>query len=55
MKYCLILLLSLVIGVGCTLSVNLVQVDGKAKDVVDETTTNTPTVTPTVTIPSEIL
>lgn len=48
-------MVSSIIAVGCNLSVNLVQTDGKADDVVDETTEVAPTITPTVNIPSEII
>ncbi len=36
---------------ACTYSITMVHTEGTASDVVDETATNTPNVSPTVTIP----
>lgn len=36
---------------ACTYSITMVHTEGTATDVVDETATNTPNVSPTVTIP----
>ena len=44
------LLASLLIS-GCTLTVTTVHTQGKAADVVDETSTNTPTVSPNISAP----
>lgn len=51
MKYFLMLLFAMLIGMGCTFSVNLVQSEGKANDVVDETTSNEPNLS----IPAEVI
>jgi len=45
-------LLVYVLVAGCTYTITMVQTDGKAADVVDETATNTPNISPTVSIPA---
>lgn len=50
MKILLMLCLSLFLT-SCTFSVTLVHTEGQATDVVDETASNAPTVTPTLNIP----
>lgn len=36
---------------SCTYSITMVHTEGSATDVVDETATNTPNVSPTITLP----
>ena len=36
---------------SCTYSITMVHTEGTASDVVDETATNTPNVSPTITVP----
>lgn len=40
--------------IGCTYSITMVHTEGTASDVVDETTTPSTSINPTVTIPSGI-
>jgi hypothetical protein len=51
-KFTLLLVISLIL-MGCTYSITMVHTQGKASDVVDETTNNTPStsIDPTLSIP----
>lgn len=47
-----VVLLSVILFLsGCTYSINVAQTVGKAKDLIDETSTNTPTVSPNIEVP----
>jgi len=52
MKILMCLVLSLVMT-GCTYNVSMAHTEGSAEDVIDDTASNTPNVSPTVTIPFE--
>jgi len=58
MKLLSIVLLILLIGalkiilVGCTYSINMVHTQGQASDVVDETQSTEPDISPNITIPA---
>ena len=39
---------------GCTYSINMVHTEGSASDVVDETQTSDPTISPTLKIPVKL-
>lgn len=47
----LALLLMALFMTSCTYNVSMVHTEGQASDVIDETSANTPTVSPTVSIP----
>lgn len=40
---------------ACTYSINLIHSEGTADDVIDETASNAPTVSPTLTVPVKAL
>ncbi len=40
---------------SCTYSITMVHTEGEAMDVVDETATNTPNVSPSLSIPASII
>jgi len=48
-------LLSVSLVVGCTYSLNVVHTQGTASDTVDETQSNQPDVSPTLSIPAAVL
>lgn len=50
-----LLLISLLALTSCTYSITMVHTEGQATDVVDETATNSPDVSPTVSIPATAL
>ncbi len=50
MKYLACLVLCLVMT-GCTYNVSMAHTEGTADDVIDDTASNTPNVSPTVTVP----
>lgn len=53
MKYLILSLLAML--TSCTYTITMVHTEGTASDVVDETSTSTPTVSPTLTIPASVL
>lgn len=46
------LILSFFLLCGCTYSINMVHSEGQATDVIDETQTNEPDISPEITIPA---
>lgn len=50
MKYSILIVICLGL-IGCTMSVNMVHTEGEATDVVDETQSNEPDVSPEISLP----
>jgi len=46
---CAIIFVLAVILTGCTYNISMVHTQGTATDVIDDTATNTPTISPTIT------
>jgi hypothetical protein len=51
LPFIFIWLMTFIFVTGCTQTITMVHTQGKADDVVDETSTASPTVTPTINVP----
>ena len=50
-----ILAMFLLLMTACTYNISMAHTEGAASDVIDDTATNTPDVSPTLTIPASVL
>jgi len=48
------IIVSLMLCTGCTYNVSMAHTDGTATDIIDDNATNTPTISPDISIPSAI-